>query len=122
MHSEDLSLPVTSDSFEAVGLTGQHIPRLLYQLPHFYGPPLAIMTLVSSSSPANLFVRDLLCKFNATIKCHKKGIFISQPSDQIPSFLQEIPLLEFHFPLLEIHLDLNSSEEGESLKDVPISL
>lgn len=74
------------------------------------GPRTQEDPLVSSSSPANLLGRDLLCKYNATIKCQKKGIFISQAKSC------------FLLPFPEIHLDLNSSEEGETLKDVPISL
>ena len=54
----------------------------------------------------------MLRKFNATLQCNEKGVFISLPSDQAPNLL---------LSLLETRPDLNSSEEGESLTDVPIS-
>lgn len=92
-----------------------NLSLFVYQPPN---PPISSAPLISHdslvpiSSPANLFGRDLFAKFNATIKCHKKGIFISQPSDKTPSFL--FP------PHTGIHLDINSSEESESLKDVQL--
>lgn len=83
IHFEDQSLPVTSDSIQAVGISGQSI-----SLPIDEPTPISLGSLnthhaflVSYSSPANLLGRDLLCKLNATIKCNEKGVLISLPSD-----------------------------------------
>ena len=55
----------------------------------------------------------MLCKFNVTINCNEKDVFISLPSDQAPSLL---------LSMMETCPDLNPSEEDESLKNVATSL
>lgn len=103
IHSEDQSLPVTSDSIQAVGLSEQSISLSISQpTPISLGPLNTHHAyLVSNCSPANWLGRALLCKLNATIKHNKKGIFISLPSDQAPDVL---------LSLLGTHSDLNFSE------------
>ena len=105
---KDLSLPVTSDSIQAVGVSGQPI-----SVPISQPTPVSLSRLTthhaflaSDCSPANLFGRDLVRKFNATINYNEKAVSISLPSDQMSSLL----------------LSLLETEEDESLKNVPISL
>lgn len=80
-----------------------NLSLFVYQPPN---PPISSAPLISHdslvpiSSPANLFGRDLFAKFNATIKCHKKGIFISQPSDKTRSFLFPPPWNSFWCKIL----------------------
>lgn len=104
--SEDFSLPVTSDTMWPVGASGLGPCTHLSSSPQcqvLWAPTF----LLSNCSPANLFSTDLLCKCNATVHCNEKSIFSSLLSDQISNLL---------LSLLETHLDLNVSEEMNSLK------
>ena len=96
IRSEDLSLPVASDSAHAVDISRQCL-----SLPGPQPAPTSLGSLnthralpASHFLPANLLGRYLLCKCNATIKCNEKGGFIFLPLDRSSSVLRKLIIIE----------------------------